>query len=99
MKLTPNEFAVLRAIDDSEFGDGLMDAIWTFSIADNVYLNSYGDMPKSSIPGIVASLNKKGYLVSQKGERGERDSDGVYMTEAGADAYIEANGGKCNKPR
>lgn len=83
--LTVKELAVLQAIDDSEYGDLLTDAVWTFSIADNVALNI---VPVKGIPGVVASLNKKGFLVSVK----DSDGDCVYLTDAGVKAFLETNG-------
>lgn len=84
MKLTANEIAVLKAIDNSEYGDNLHDEIWTFSVADNCSLK-----PRS-LPGIVSSLSKK-KLVSCCGAY-DGDDATIGMTDAGIAAYVAAVG-------
>jgi DNA-binding MarR family transcriptional regulator len=86
-KLTTKELAVLRALDSSEYGSFLTDAVWSFTIADN------SDLTPKSIPGICASLQKKGYT-----RHGESDGQKtIEMTKEGALAYIAANGGGSHK--
>lgn len=90
-KLTTKELAVLKALDQSEYGEFLIDDVWSFTIADN--LQSTDNIKATSIPGVVSSLNKKGYVING-------DSDGektVRMTREGALAYVAANGGKSAK--
>lgn len=87
-KLTPNQFAVLSAIDTSEYGCDLGDAVWTFTIADNCGLSS------RSIPGTIGSLIRKGFVKSCGGPEAN-----IHMTEAGELAYIAANGGVSKKRR
>lgn len=84
MKLTKLELEVMKAIDASEYGERLQDGVWTFTIADH--------LPKTvasrSIPGIVSSLVKKGFLTT--GGSG-RDQE-VGITKDGQDAYVAAVG-------
>jgi len=87
MKLTANEFKVLRAIDMSEYGDSLLDAIWSWSIADNSDLNA------TSIGGIVTSLKRKGLV---EGGGTHKDAS-IGMTLLGAIEYRSRNGGKSIK--
>lgn len=84
MKLTSNELAVLKAIDKSEYGDLLTDEIWTFTVGDNVD----SSISKTSLPGIISSLNKKG-LVGSGSYDGQ---DIISMTEVGAALYIKTVG-------
>ena len=91
MNITQNEFALLRAIDDSEFGETLTDGTWSFSIADN------SSLKPTSVGGIVTSLKRKG-LVSVGGSG--TDDAHVAMTLRGAELYTNmcAMGGlKVNK--
>ena len=53
VQLTENELLVLTAIDESEYGDGLADHVWAFTIADNSPLRG------KTISGTVSSLVKK----------------------------------------
>ena len=90
MKITKNELAALAAIDASEYGSYLSDEIWSFSIADN------SELKPKSIPGIVASLSKKGLVVcGGSGREGDWKTCG--MTPAGIAVYLAANGGKSRK--
>ncbi len=82
MNLTKNEIAVLTAIDSSEYGDSLQDTVWTFTIAQN------SSLTPRSIPGIVASLLKKG-LVHVGESDGEKT---IGITDGGVAAYINAVG-------
>jgi hypothetical protein len=91
MKLTQKELAALTAIDASEYGSLLTDAVWSFTIADNIP-NSAG-IARRAVPGIVASLQKKGYTRSGFSD-GERT---VEMTAAGAQAYTDAIGKRARK--
>ena len=81
--LTENELEVLKAIDNSEYGDFLTDDIYAWSIADNIQHVNTG-----SIAGIVSSLNKKGLVVS----RGLGDDAGVRITNDGVKVYVEEVG-------
>lgn len=83
MNITPNELAVLKAIDDSCYGDYLTDAIWTWDISDGCGLK------KSSFSGVVSSLTKKGLVYS--GDEGTEDAT-IEMTSEGANYYIELVG-------
>lgn len=78
IKLTPNEFKVLAAIDASEYGDTLGSAVWTFTIQDHC------DLTPRSIPGVVASLSKKG-LVRIAGTGREAE---IGMSEQGQAVYL-----------
>jgi hypothetical protein len=82
MNLTEKEVKVLKAIDESEYGDGLLDDVWSFTIADN------SDLIPASIGGIVGSLVKKGLVVGDT----SYDDDYLGMTEAGVEAYVNAVG-------
>lgn len=83
MKITANEFAVMQAIDASEYGDGLCDAIWTFSMSDHCSL------AKRAIPGTVSSLTKKGLVVTGgTTSRVEGDMFTIGLTEKGATVYL-----------
>lgn len=86
MKLTALELAVLKAIDESEYGGDLTDLIWTFSVDDHLPAS----IKSTSIPGIVSSLVKKGLVVSSPAFMG--DDATIGMTSAGAEAYIAAVG-------
>jgi len=79
IKITDNELAVLTAIDASEYGDNIHDAIWAWSIAQNCPLKA------TSIGGIVASLQKKGLVTTT--DVGTRDA-ATAMTELGAREYV-----------
>jgi hypothetical protein len=81
--LTMLELAVLKALDDSEYGEALTDGVWTFSVQDHMPAG----VPARSLGGIVASLTKKGF--ARACDHG-RDAY-IAMTDAGAAAYIAAN--------
>lgn len=83
--LTAKEFEALKAIDESEYGDDLLDSVWSFTIVDNSTLNT------RSVGGVVASLVKKGFVKCDTGSGDDEASVG--MTHAGAKAYIARNGG------
>lgn len=85
--LTLNELLVLKAIDESEYGDGLCDAVWTFTIEQNSSLSG------RIISGTVSSLHKKGFVVSC----GAGSEQQIEITRSGAYAYINANGGPSKK--
>ena len=94
MPLTANEHAVLVAIDASEYGDILTNAVWTFTLADN--MAACGPTGKA-LSGTVSSLSQKGYLnVYQcrpsRDERGRANNDDstVQITEAGVAALLES---------
>lgn len=85
--LTEKEFAALEGIDVSEYGDSLLDPVWSFSIVDNSLL------PASSIGGVVASLLKKGYVHCA----GEGNGACIGMTAAGVREYLRLTEGRCKK--
>lgn len=88
--LTENEMKVMQTIDRSCYGEYLRDAIWFFEISDDSGLKS------TSIPGVVSSLVKKGYVATSDcwaGDKCDFDTATIEMTEAGAKAYIDQNGG------
>jgi hypothetical protein len=85
MKLTTNELKVLTAIDNSEYGDRLQDAVWTFSVTDN------SDLNPRSVPGIIASLLKKDLVVT--GGNGTQDNEyHISITDMGVIVYLETIG-------
>jgi translation initiation factor 6 (eIF-6) len=90
IKLTQNELEALRAIDKSEYGEHLQDAVWSFTIVDNSSLKT------RSVPGIVASLNKKGLVVSSMYEEGQAT---VEMTDLGVKTYTETLAALGEKPK
>lgn len=83
MNLTNNELAVLRAIDNSDYGDRLTDGVWFFSVADAMQ----ADGPRGlALAGTVSSLVQKGAVwVDGKGN----DST-IGITAAGVAAYLAA---------
>lgn len=85
--LTQSELAVLSAIDASEYGDSLTDAVWTFTIAD------HSGLKPRSIPGVIASLNKKGLTTSID----DGKDSCIQMTRAGVRAYLAAVGSAARK--
>jgi len=86
MKLTTKELILLKAIDASEYGDRLLDSVWTFTITDN------SDLNPRSVPGIIASLLKKGLVITGGSTRSNDDDYNIAMTEAGAKAYLAVVG-------
>ena len=79
-RLTENEFKVLRAIDLSEYGDSIRDAVWTWSMSD------YSGMKGKEISGVVSSLVQKGYVYTSDSGR----DASIEMTAAGVAAYVAA---------
>lgn len=77
MVLTVNEIKVLDAVAKSEYGEGIRSTVWTFTIGDN------SDLKPKSIPGVVSSLVKKGYLASF----GSGREACVAVTQSGVEAY------------
>jgi hypothetical protein len=74
--ITENERKVLQAIIASEYNDDKGDQeIWTFTIAYHCTL------AKRSIPGVVASLSKKGLVVCAAGAK--KIEDTVRITDEG----------------
>ena len=87
--LTEKESAVLKAIDGSEYGDELTDAIWSWSLWDNIDKEVVPNA--TSIGGIVSSLVKKGLVyVTDEGT----EEAAIEMTEAAAELLIEKVGYK-----
>lgn len=87
--LTDKELEVLKAIDNDCYGDNILDAVWTWSVADSL------SMAAASFPGVVASLSKKGFVTSYHDvHAGAEDDSTLAMTEAGFDAYVAEVGRK-----
>ena len=82
--LTTKELAVLKAIDDSEYGDNILDGVWTWSVWDNVQ----GIDDAKSFPGVVSSLVKKGYVTSCD----DGEDSCIDMTNDGFEVYAAAVG-------
>lgn len=80
MPLTSNELTVLKAFDDSEYGDYLTDPIWTFSITCSI--------EGKALSGVFSSLTKKGYIDSD----GSGDEAVSWMTKEGVDTFVKAVG-------
>ena len=78
INITENEFKVLRAIDESEYGNMLTDAVWSWSIT------AHCPLPARCIGGVVSSLRKKGLVYC--GDVGTEDA-ATGMTDAGAERY------------
>jgi len=89
--ITENEFAILKAIDDSEYGDSLRDSVWIFSVSNRCGLEG------KVISGTVASLVKKGYVQVSEYHYTGKDSKTIVMTYAGIQAYIEMANGDTKK--
>jgi hypothetical protein len=89
MKLTPNEVRVLQAIDASEYGDNLLDSVWSFTIAD------HSDLAPRSIGGIVSSLSKKGITKSS----GYGNEETIRLTPYGVGVYYATVGIKNAKKK
>jgi len=85
MIITKMELAVLKAIDWSEYGSYLNDAVWFFSVRDHVE-----GVEPASLGGVIASLSKKG-LVRVEGCDVDED-DIIYMTKQGAIEYLQTVG-------
>jgi len=81
--LTTKELALLSAIDNSEYGDSLSDAVWTFSIEYTI-----DGVDKPSLGGIFSSLVKKGLIGTQE----DGDDSVVWMTDKGIEQYVAAVG-------
>ena len=97
MRITRNENKVLRAIASNCFNDCNYDMPDTYERAGSSVwswlINDAGEpsgIEGKALSGVVASLNKKGLAVSQRGENAKDDT--VYMTEAGFDAMINFKG-------
>jgi hypothetical protein len=83
--LTPFEIAVLRAIDNSEYGQYLMNAVWTFTVADNMQ----PDGPTGrQLSGVISSLVQKNVVYVE----GFDDDTIIGFTRKGAAAYIATVG-------
>lgn len=89
--ITQNELAILKAIDDSEYGDSLRDPVWMFSASNRCGLEG------KVISGTVASLVKKGYVQVSEYHYTGKDSNTIVMTYAGIQAYIEITNGATKK--
>ncbi len=82
-KLTEKELEVLTAIDNDCYGDNICDAVWTWSVADEL------EMDAASFPGVVASLSKKGLVKAfQDRHAAAEDESTLSITEAGFHAYV-----------
>ena len=84
--LTEKELSVLKAIDFNEFGDDVMDPVYTWSVFDYA-----SGVESTSFPGVVSSLVKKGYVWSDTDNRDE-DDNCMGFTDEGLVAYKEAAG-------
>ena len=82
--LTANEIAVLKALANNCYGDK-GDGVWSWAVNDST---TPSGIEGKSLSGVIGSLCKKGYIVSEEYERNE---DVIWMREPGR-AYIEANG-------
>lgn len=90
-QLTVKEFQVLEAIDNSDYGCYLTDAVWTWDVVDNA------PMSAKAVAGVIGSLVKKGLVevssIDNMILEGKlTDEDTIAMTEAGAQAYLQATG-------
>lgn len=83
--LTANEAAVLHNIATNDFAPLNGDRPTTFAETGPVWSNCLGGVPSGSIPGVVASLSKKG-LVTCSGGRGDEAT--VSLTEEGFAAWL-----------
>ena len=86
---TDNELAVLKAMHRFEYMDnGIQQgSTWLWAFADGVQYTC--DVPKTSVPGIVSSLNKKGYV--QSWNTGDPEEDSVQILPRGVAAHFELN--------
>jgi len=77
--LTVKEIDVLKACYENEYHTGdELPQVWAFTVTDN------SNLPASSVPGVVSSLQKKGLVVCQ--DNGDDDNI-ICVTEAGDDVY------------
>lgn len=72
IELTQLEREVLEGINNSEYGNDLGDAIWSWSI-------KCASAGSKTISGVVSSLSKKGLTVSQ----GSGNDQTVQLTDLG----------------
>lgn len=86
--ITSKEMALLKAIDDSEYGDSIMDPIWTWSATDCIEGEG---ITEASMGGIIASAGKKG-LINIHLDKDEPENNCIAMTEAGWKAYTDSIG-------
>lgn len=90
MKVTDKELAYLQAIVDSEYQGGetpVRYKIWDWSPVDQL------PGPRKKWPGVAASLNKKGLIVSEEtGWEAPQDAT-VYITQAGYDVLMKSKRG------
>ena len=84
--LTALELELLTAIDHCEFGDNILDPVWTWAVSDSVA------MPKKSISGVVASLSKKGWVEVSSDDCGDATESVLAMTLAGFEVYARKVG-------
>ena len=84
--LTSNEFEVLKAIDNSEYGDHLCDSVWVSTIY-------CATIKGKTISGTISSLCKKGFVwINGKGSEKE-----IGIKKIGVEEYLKANGGISSK--
>lgn len=81
--ITKNEAIILHSIATSEFAPGNGARPTSYAETGAVWSNCLDGVPRTSIPGVVASLSKKG-LVTCEGAGSEAV---VAMTEAGFAAW------------
>jgi hypothetical protein len=84
MKITDKEHAVIHGIIHSEYNSSApddSDDVWSWSVA----YNCKPAVVKTSVPGVIASLVKKGLAVCSQNE--VRKDDCVRLTDRGVGAY------------
>lgn len=84
INITAKELEAMKAVDWSEYGDHITDAVWSWSVHENM------DMDVKARGGVLASLSKKGVL--HVDNSGDIDEDCIYFTEMGAKLFIEMVG-------
>ena len=82
MNVTESEFAVLRGIDKSDFGDVLNSGAWTFDVAEKSGVNG------KSLSGVSSSLVTKGLVFVGDAEGNGKARDlYIGMTREGFETY------------
>ncbi len=89
--LTTLELAVLKSIDNSDYGDLLRDAVWFWAkeMAAEIGISAM------ALGGVVSSLQEKGMVhvyIADARARKMGDDSTINMSAAGVDAYIAAVG-------
>ena len=81
---TANEATILRSIARNEFSPGNGAEPESFADCGPVWSNCLDGIPARAIPGVVASLSKKGLVLCSGGRADEAT---VALTQAGFEAY------------